>query len=1028
MTQIDTNTGLKEMKKVLIQLKRRSAVVNDPNQRGSAIVISLFVLVLITVFVALALSRSSAEAAAVGNETAEARTFYAAQGSLEMMTRNFNKKFEVNLKPTSVDFDDVRTAPVPGLSSDSGGKYTFTQEVLQTSNSVPVVLTGGPFSGLYAKRDNWRLRTTATDTYGFIDTNITTNNGTQVQLTRNILNNLVPIFQFGIFYDDNLEFHPGPRFDFGGRVHSNGSIFLQASTGLYFSSKVSTANFIYTDTSKNGSPWTNWDDNVFVKNASGTYVQLANDMGSVQSGVNGAPVVQTPAPTILTIPNPVAYNRASWATNKALFDGNLIANSPLLQLPLKLNSDSLALNLDLNEVIKRGKDIGDLYNAGTHTAPNITAVTTATTTKDDAITAAERYYNKTGIRVSLADKRNRLPGCAAALDSDTVKCGVRLDGDGVGQTTGVISGPRGYLPIAMAGSPAYQATRINGDRFYSGTTGANAKETWIRIQTVIYNPATELYDTQDITQDILALGVTQVPISATGVPLTKTDTSFRIADANYYDPSTNQPFIDSRSIVKLQRFVIPGAAIPGGGTYLSNFTGNYNYVWRGTVPSGSNCNNTPTSSLTTTGADTGTLAGGATTPYFPNGFTSTGDNRASMRNAVINNITIGPSPCVVPFPINVFDTREGLYNDTTTTFDPVATYGTNVPWAGVMSMVDIDVANLKSFLDGTWDTKMPTTTPYYTATTHVLRGNDIPQPTNTGTKSGGWVFYVSDRRGDYDYDGEYDMEDVYGNNDGTLQVGEDVNKDGFLQADYTNEAPRYTGAGSNVSPDIAAVFDHKFYRRGVRLINGQTIPGMYDSTTPANTKGFTVASENGVYVLGNYNATGVVSHGTPTAYNDYLPADTSSLDIPASIASDAITVLSRSWQDSLSFTSPFNITSRNATETTMRFAILSGDTITSLSAAPNQGGGDLKMNGGVHNFKRFLEDWSSDYLNYSGSLINLYNSHNNNGTYKSGGGHVYNPPNRNWVFDATFLDINRLPPGTPYFQYVQTTGFERTNE
>ena len=153
----------------------------------------------------------------------------------------------------------------------------------------------------------------------------------------------------------------------------------------------------------------------------------------------------------------------------------------------------------------------------------------------------------------------------------------------------------------------------------------------------------------------------------------------------------------------------------------------------------------------------------------------------------ISGLTGQKYGCVVPVPIEMFDTREGLYNDTQTVFNPLATYGTNVPWAGVMSMVDIDVANLKRFLDGTYDSNMPTATPYYTATGHVLRSTDIPQ-------NNGWVFYVSDRRGDYDFDGEYDMEDIFGNNDGIMQPGEDINKNGTLQADYTNEAVRYTGA------------------------------------------------------------------------------------------------------------------------------------------------------------------------------------------------------------------------------------------
>jgi len=977
------------------------------NERGSAIVIALFVLTLISVFVALALSRSSAEASAVGNETKEGRTFYAAQGSLEMMTRNFNKKFEVNLKPSSAEFDDVRNAAVPGLSVGSGsGIYNFNQEVLQTSNNAAVVLQDKDFAGLYAKRDTWRLRTTATD-----------NVGVQVQLTRNILNNLVPIFQFGIFYDDDLEFHPGPRFDFGGRVHSNGSLFMQASTGLYFSSKVSAANFIYTDVSKNGSAWSTWDDNVYIKNAANNYVQLQYNMGSVlASPVNGPPVTTTPPPAI---PRPTAYNSANWTANKALFDGNLDANVRELKLPIKLNSDNTNQNLDLIEVVKRGKNVGDVWNNGTGTvsSPNLSAVTTATT--DDAITAAERYYNKTGIRVSLADSKAKLPGCATTAGTAvSTECGIRLDGDAGGQTAGG-SSQVGYLPRAMVGTPTYQATQINGKRFF-----LNGKESWIKVETVIYNPTTEVYDKQDITQDILSLGVTEPAPYSNGV--------VQVQDTNYI--ASSAPYNDSRSILKLQRFAVTGPDIPnttgaGAGSTFGSYatwsgTG-YNFVNRGTISAQTASNRCTSSTLT--GIDGGS----------PSGFTL--EAAAAMKTlwvAGVSDVATASNRkyyCIVPFPIEMFDTREGLYNDSTSVFNPTASgnYGSNVPYAGVMSMIDIDVANLKKFLDGTFDAYMPNGTPYAIATGHVLRGNDIPQPTNTAPKSGGWVLYISDRRGDFDFDGEYDMEDVYGNNGtsgGTPNVGEDINRNGTLQKDTVNEAPPYTGSGSHVSPDIAAFFDHKFYRRGVRLINGQTLPGIFDTTTPANTKGFTAASENGTYVKGNYNATGVSVVGTPSAYTDYLPAPTSSADIPASVASDSVTILSNAWNDAQSFTLPFDFPSRNATETTCRFAILSGDTLTSLSSSANQGGNDINMNGGVHNFKRFLEDWGSVRLNYCGSLINLFNSHNNNGTYKSGGSSVYSPPNRNWVFDATFLDMNRLPPGTPYFQYIQTTGFQRTND
>ncbi|MBK6590563.1 MAG: hypothetical protein IPG22_19970 [Acidobacteria bacterium] len=108
------------------------------------------------------------------------------------------------------------------------------------------------------------------------------------------------------------------------------------------------------------------------------------------------------------------------------------------------------------------------------------------------------------------------------------------------------------------------------------------------------------------------------------------------------------------------------------------------------------------------------------------------------------------------------------------------------------------------------------------------------------------------------------MEDIYGGspgNNGSMELGEDAQTATDRQAKHMDfsgtypwtditgcagagtdcEAPRYSHAAP---PDFASVVDHKYYRRGVRLTNGTTLPGIYDSAVPANTRGFTVATEN----------------------------------------------------------------------------------------------------------------------------------------------------------------------------------------
>ena len=69
--------------------------VKPDSQKGSAIVIALLIMILLLGFVALAVSRTSNETIATSNDAAESRAFEAAQASLEVRTRNFDKILEV---------------------------------------------------------------------------------------------------------------------------------------------------------------------------------------------------------------------------------------------------------------------------------------------------------------------------------------------------------------------------------------------------------------------------------------------------------------------------------------------------------------------------------------------------------------------------------------------------------------------------------------------------------------------------------------------------------------------------------------------------------------------------------------------------------------------------------------------------------------------------------------------------------------------------------------------------------------------
>ena len=155
---------------------------------------------------------------------------------------------------------------------------------------------------------------------------------------------------------------------------------------------------------------------------------------------------------------------------------------------------------------------------------------------------------------------------------------------------------------------------------------------------------------------------------------------------------------------------------------------------------------------------------------------------------------------------------------------------------------------------------------------------------------------------------------------------------------------------------------------GVRLTNCSTLP-------PG---GLTVASDNPIYVRGHYNI--FTKKG-------------------AAIMGDAVTFLSNSWSDGHGAST--SLDSREATETTVNAAVVTGNTTTSVR----------NYNGGLENLPRFLEKWSGVTFTYTGSLINLWRSQQATGAWRTRA--VYAPPKRDWNYDTDFDDPRNLPPGTP---------------
>lgn len=153
-----------------------------------------------------------------------------------------------------------------------------------------------------------------------------------------------------------------------------------------------------------------------------------------------------------------------------------------------------------------------------------------------------------------------------------------------------------------------------------------------------------------------------------------------------------------------------------------------------------------------------------------------------------------------------------------------------------------------------------------------------------------------------------------------------------------------------------------------------------------------------------------------TDYPFYIEGDYNTIGWqPAAVVGDAINFLSNAWTDA-AHTGPGMTTAAN---TTIYTAILAGHSATPWDWF--NGGGNAPYGGGVENYPRFIESWSSRNSNYEGSLVSLSTSIYATAPWSYGS--YYRAPRRNWRFDMRFEDPTNLPPGTPVVGNVIHTAF-----
>ena len=1019
--------------------------------RGFTLIATLMLLLIMSGIAIGLLMMVNTEAKVGGQDTQNNLAFHAAEGGIEHMTSDLANMFQNIESPTASEIEAL-SADAP--ASNSMMSYPIYSLTPATNPNGTLAtnwgqIASGTYQGLYAQVLPVTLQVTATTSLFGAGTV-----GDEVNMSRTVEVALIPVFQFGVFSESDLSFFAGVNLTFAGRTHTNGDLYLDAGTGATttFQDKVTAWGNVIRTVLANG-------------NTSAATAHLGTvDILTASQGCSGAqPACRAMAQTEgSVVAGPTSAQNLAWNPtisvgdyNSWIIDGNYGnpggTGATELSLPFINNALGLAGQPQPFEIIRR--------------PPAGEVATTAL--------GSSRLYNEAEIRVMLSDNPAELSALGSA-DPNNIRLANFNDAlNGVNYKYGVPATPAAGLPALVTGG-------TYNTYFATGSTGVPNPTTWTGTLTTlpadyqfspIAPPAGDvtLFDANApiITQgkDGLNNAPPAIALSTcnalTGscaaaapypyyTPLAYPTPTLQMSTWNLLDGYVRVEYRDANGIYHpiTQEWLQLGFArgttpptTPGANPVnpnaililqeLADRNGNGvvdpNGVAPACIKSGGTytCTSGEPPEVTKDPATPGDLLGRYGNSTAPNGASPTQFNW---------------------YPINFYDAREGEVRD-------VNQGNASCAPNGVMNAVEIDLGNLSQWLAGKTGVSGLLVDPVF-QNGYVLYFSDrrgmLPNPNGTQVDPAGT------KTGDSGLEDSINSPNVAGNPNGLLeptppgktQSPEDVNNNGVLDnwgagnlglglgyigAAYTpansvNNLIRNAAAGSP-DPYLVAgripscIVGQKNWISGARhvlkLVDGSL--GYVPVRSDNGLGGFTVAAENPVYIQGDYNT----SAADPTWTN---PNAADPPHAAAGVIADAVTMLSDSWSDLASLNSPSNDAGRPASTTYYRVAVSGGKNINFLvnTCCAGWAVGDWGTDGGLHNFLRQLENWGGQTLNYKGSMASLYYSTYSTGTDKNGGGTVYEPPARNYIFDPLFTQPQNLPPGTPMFRDIDNLSYRQS--
>lgn len=202
-------------------------MVNTLNdRRGFALESTLIMMVLLLALVSAAVTTTVMIQKTSNVDYRSGRVQYAAEAGADALMDQLQTATQDGLL-TDAELAALTPPNIPGFTYPSITTWrdpNVVQETIETGN----------YKGLYGLNQRVDVNVNARDA---------SNNHANVIVSLNV--QTIPLFQFGVFFNNDLEIHNGPRLDFAGWVHTNGNLYIGSDGGSYYHDMVTTPKKVF---------------------------------------------------------------------------------------------------------------------------------------------------------------------------------------------------------------------------------------------------------------------------------------------------------------------------------------------------------------------------------------------------------------------------------------------------------------------------------------------------------------------------------------------------------------------------------------------------------------------------------------------------------------------------------------------------------------------------------------------------------------------------------------------------------------